>query len=415
MIQGSRSAEVYPVWLGIGLVLCGLLMPFGLIYSRALIAITTGLLLVLGLGYSSYKKWFDQQPFDQTQTRSKDWYLLLLSAPFWPTLISGLWSQNHEDWLNLVRVQLPLLVLPLAFILLPPLSARTLRVLLTYMVGCIIFSSLHVLIVVIPQWDFYLDMLGQGKPIYTPANHIRYSMMVSFGVVISLYYGLFSQTKASRKWRLVFLWLFIFQHFLAVRSGLVLAYAGCGLILIYYYLYRKKSWKTLIGWTSGMVVLVAILMALTPSLRNKISYMRHDWQRYEQGTGKFYSDSERLTSLQLGIEVWQTSPWLGIGSGDVFDAMKARYDTIPDVSSKKMYPHNQWISLGAGSGWLGLLLTFILLAFAYWHTGKSVGILFWTFQAMIFLSCMVENTFYSSVGVIYCMFWSCVLFWSKDD
>ena len=408
-MNGKRSNEVYPVWLGVGLVLCGLLMPFSLIYSRAMISIVTGLLLMLGLGYTFYKKKYKVHAIVDEGTLPNPWHLLLLSAPFWPTLISGLWSQNQADWLNLVRVQLPLIFLPLAFILLPPLSARTWRVLLTWMVGCIVVSSLHVLIVVIPDWDYYMEILGHGKPVYTPANHIRYSMMVSFAVVVSLYFGLFHQTKASTKWKLVLLWLFIFQHFLSVRSGLVLAYGGCGLLLVYFFWYKNISWKTAIWWTSGTAFLIAFLIALTPSLRNKIAYMRHDWQQYEQGAGKFYSDSERLTSLQLGIDIWKTSPWYGIGAGDLFDAMKTRYDKRPDVSSKKMYPHNQWISIGAGIGWVGLFLISMMLGMAYWRIGTRVGVLFWVFQVMIFLSCWVENTFYTSVGVIYSVFWSCVL------
>jgi hypothetical protein len=88
-------------------------------------------------------------------------------------------------------------------------------------------------------------------------------------------------------------------------------------------------------------------------------------------TGKFYKKSfiQRLTSIQIGIEVARANPLFGVGTGDVVAAYRSKYHENYDLQllevpdTKLITGANQWLNLIVAFGLVGFLVT--LFAFFY--------------------------------------------------
>jgi hypothetical protein len=84
-----------------------LLMLAGLFLSRAVLSVSLMLFVVLTLLHKN----MSAQLRNVFKTPLLAGMALLFLLPF----ASGLWSADKEEWLDLVRIKLPLLFLPLAF------------------------------------------------------------------------------------------------------------------------------------------------------------------------------------------------------------------------------------------------------------------------------------------------------------
>ena len=330
--------------------------------------------------------------------------LMLRSSLFWGlaglylVMLVGVWQT--QDWgylLERLRIKLPLLLLPIAWAALLPRRTASPRP--TALLLLCIFVSLVVGGVLVNYALHFQEinaLIVQAQPVPVPRhNHIRFSLLVALCAVIGLHGYLW-----YRHWWLGALgaFLFIALHVLAVRSGLVAAYAGVGVLLVW----RAVGLGRFRLLTVGLVVLIAlpVVAYLTvPTFRTKLQYMRYELlhRDRDRDTGE-YSDTGRLTSIRLGLEVWREHPLLGVGYGNLRRVMDEKYARVlPDVSGKR--PHNQFVTALAGGGLVGFVITvgsFLLVGFGAGRWRNSLFFALWT---MLTLSCLVENTLETSVGV----------------
>jgi len=141
-----------------------------------------------------------------------------------------------------------------------------------------------------------------------------------------------------------------------------------------------------------------------PSLNIKVGYMLHDLDMFWQGKGNRFSDGQRIISLQAGLRVAKQNPILGVGAGDLKQSMKATYEQHFSSFPYKL-PHNQLITIAAGTGIVGLLLFLIGFFTPLFYRRNYRHPLFLTLHIIIFLSFLVENTIENSVGVAFYLLW----------
>jgi O-antigen ligase len=111
------------------------------------------------------------------------------------------------------------------------------------------------------------------------------------------------------------------------------------------------------------------------------------------------SDSERITTLRVGWNIFQSAPLLGVGAGNLDQAVAFQYRSHFPQAARVMMPHNQFLYVAAGSGLVGLLLFCIAIFLPlfyqkhyedYWYLGVYVVIL---------ASLLVEATLENAMGV----------------
>ncbi|WP_116124757.1 O-antigen ligase family protein [Lewinella sp. IMCC34183] len=319
--------------------------------------------------------------------------LLLLGAP------------QTCDWtyyLERLRVKLPLLMLPLAWAARPFASldaadraaaGRTARTAL------LVFLALVLAGVLINYALHFTEInvrIGRGQPVPVPRdNHIRFSLLLAIGAVL----GLDGAFRYRSAWQLgLCAFLFLGLHLLAVRSGLLAAYAGWAVVLAGRAL-RAGRYGYLAAGLLGMAALPVLAYLFVPSFRTKADYTR--FEVMHRGLGRNasqYSDEGRFTSVRLGLQLWREHPVIGVGPGNLRAAMDTLYATeLPGAEGKR--PHNQFVTALAGGGLVGGVLTLCCFAAIGYGDGRWRQPVYAAVFVLLTLSCLVENTLESSVGV----------------
>jgi len=375
---------------------------FGLVFSPPFISVGLISLVILGL----------LDPLKGINPRWRNNFAATLRSPmFWAIssfyflLVIGIWQT--EDWGYLterLRIKIPLLALPVIWPGLPVFSSRERG----WLFGGFALFILGVLVAVMVNYsanfDEINDMIKRGQAMPVPRNHIRFSLLVALATLLSIGAFRLKTFGWEKVWLVIGGLLFIGQHFLAVRSGLAGAYGGIGMLVLALAWERGAWWPAVVGLI-GLAALPVVAYVAVPSFKTKVNYARYELFHRNPAEDKGdYSDEGRLTSLRLGLQVWQDHPLLGVGPGNLLQEMDARYaEVLPGTEGKR--PHNQFISALAGSGLLGGLVTlgsFLILGWIGIRHKKPIYLAVWT---VFFLSCLVENTLETSAGVtMFCVF-----------
>lgn len=332
---------------------------------------------------------------------------LAVTVFFMLVLVSGIYSSDTNYWLERLRIKLPFLLLPFAFASMPSLREKD-YLSIFYFFLIILFGS--TLLVGFDYWQNYAvitDGLGRGRPIPTPVNHIRYSLMIALGNVggLILWYRNFYWKFHWERWLILGMtcFLFFFIHVLSVRSGILVLY-GSLVFLSFRIAFLQK--KYMLG-IAGAIVLLCIPMLAYRTIegfKQKVNYTIWDWQQYYYDLPLRSSDASRLISLKVGYEVAQKNQWIGVGAGDLRKEVYQIYaEKHPDIEDKKM-PHNQFLSIAAGSGMIGLAIFLLAFFFPLFYKKIKPDALFITLHLIIFASFFMENTIENSVGVAFYVF-----------
>ena len=279
--------------------------------------------------------------------------------------LSAFWSADTDEWFAHLQVKFPFLFLPLAFAFLPPFTAKQLRLATWGFTGLFCAGAIFSLSFL---WRNSTDLIHGYKyaqvlptPFYN--DHIAFSSAVALTIAWALYY----MPHIPQRWQrmvlgLLTLFLAIYLHVLAAKTGLIALYillAG----LIIYQLKQAPKW--------GMLMLVLLIVAVSsaylmlPTLRERAGYTMVTWRSYVMGERSgIYSDAGRLISYNLACRSIADHPLLGVGAGDVLTEMKSGYAKwYPDVpEAQQLWPHNQFLTTAMAVGIPGAILFIIWIA-----------------------------------------------------
>ncbi|MFN6945496.1 MAG: O-antigen ligase family protein [Cytophagaceae bacterium] len=332
----------------------------GMFVSRAMMSIgmiTAGcLLLIPGNFKIAWNKFL------------KNKALIGITSVFFIYLISGLYSEDKAFFLERLNLKLPFLILPLAFCAFPAFKERHFNNIMYYFLLLTACFSLGSTFLFILNYQEISESYLSAKVLPTIVNHIRFSLMIAMAIFVGLY--LFIQKHGFRfKWErhtiaAMTIFLFAFLHVLSVRSGLLAFYSATAILSLTYILSFKDIKKTT-AVLAAVITLPLIMYSISPTLQNKIAYMKEDVGRFVKGKNvNDYSDGNRLLSWKIGIEIGNTNPLIGVGIGDVknktFDIYEQNYPEIEN--DNHLIPHNQFIFIYSGLGILGLAI-FIIASF----------------------------------------------------
>jgi O-antigen ligase len=242
-----------------------------------------------------------------------------------------------------------------------------------------------------------VDAYRKAKVLPTIINHIRYSMLLAFGLLWLVYFmvnNIVINHKVERKIQvLIFLYLFITLHVLAVRSGLILFYAGT---LLYLTLvgFKHKKYKLLLGFYVVLMLMLMLMINAIPQLKNKIKYTKYDWDMHTQDIDlSQFSDGKRIAAYVASIDVISEKPWIGVGPTKVKPALDAYFSVhYPTLKSSFIDPHNQFLNAGVAAGLLGIVGLFVTVYVPFICSKMHHSSLSAAFLVMITLSFLVEST-----------------------
>lgn len=361
------------------------------------------IVMIVILGLALWRQWI--QPDFKRFFNNKAY--LASTGIFVYFLLIGL----HGDWTPYLwerwRIAVPFAVLPFAFASLPALSSRQYFSIFYVLIILMTLTCIGVGINYALNLKEITDQIGRGKAMPVPIHHIRFSLLTAFAVLVGAllvrrrFYWLYSWER----WAIggMTLFLFGFIHVLSVRSGLVVLYLSLFVVALRYVLVARKYW--MLGVVClAMFTAPVIAYHTLPSFKIKVAYMIYDFGKFKAGEGKTYSDAERITSLQVGMQIGNQYRLAGVGLGSLKQRVTDIYaEKYPNLKPKM--PHNQFVFFYAAGGIMGVLAFAWLFFYPLFYQQHYRFGIFTALHVLIFFSFMVENTINTALGTaIYIFF-----------
>ena len=257
------------------------------------------------------------------------------------------------------------------------------------------------------HFDTLNEQLTKGQPIPAPLrDHIRFSLEMAFAVVVGIYLwnNKFSFGLRNEKYVLGggILFLAIFIHVFAVRSGILTMYIAF-IVMILYWLFTKKAY---LQGLMALIVLVGFAISAVmfiPSLHARMLYFKYEMELIKKGElHPEHSDAQRLLSIQYGVQIAEENPLLGVGVGDIKSEMDKLYNqSAGSEFVKSKLPHNQFVYFLAASGIIGFLVFMLSVLYPWFSQKRFKNMLYSVFILIMLISFMAEHTLEIQIGTAF--------------
>lgn len=333
-------------------------------------------------------------------------YFFIVVFSCWQT--DGSW----QFWLERIRIKLPFLAMPIAFLGLPRFDKKMVNGILYFLLIFMTIAGIAVGINYGLNFDEINNQISRGKPMPVFRNHIRFSILMSVAIIggihliIDEYFYKKKQESSLIKSMTIFLFLFI--HVLSVKTGIVCLYVALGLLSLRY-IYLSRSYLAGSLLIIGLLNIPVVAFLTVKSFEQKIRYMHHDLTQYVKGEGGIYSDAGRLTSLKVGKEIFIAAPLFGAGAGNLRAIVHQQYDQHYPEYVEPLMPHNQFLYVLAGTGLFGFSIFIFALFFTLFHKKIYQNHFLFGFYCLIITAFMLEHTIENAVGVATFTFFLCLM------
>lgn len=327
-------------------------------------------------------------------------FLLSMILYFVSVFVSGLWSENLKEWAWFTRMQLPFLLLPLVFLKYSSFLKSYWTLLISLFLITMLLGSLWISFDYWSNYEIYNLELIKGNPFITHISHVRFSMLVAMASLLTLHLILHAHLipKSIPLWTVImsFFFLFIFNHMVSAKTGLIGMYIA---LIVYFIIHYSRQGKKKELIISLLLLIAAVLLCFyfLPSLKQKIYYTLFQIAEFKRGKWLYYSDTERLMSWKMGWEMICHEPIMGTGLGDLKQQTENTYQECLNTSLFKL-PHNQFLFSWAFTGIGGLLSLLSLIYFSLVQKSWRKYPLLTGIQCILLSSFLVEYTLGTQIG-----------------
>ncbi|MGI4822032.1 MAG: O-antigen ligase family protein [Janthinobacterium lividum] len=238
----------------------------------------------------------------------------------------------------------------------------------------------------------------------TIPDHIRFSLLISMAVLIGAVL-VFDKTLSIRLRKVIaagVILLFIFQHLLAVRSGLATMYAG-GVLWLAWLGWQQRRWQAVLATATLLAALAGGCLLLFPTLQNKITNTRDDTDRLSSvEAANNYSVTARVYSYKVAWVIIRKHPWLGVSKVKMDEVMAGQYGYMYPQIARRHYlmPHNQFIYNMVAYGLVGVAVFLLGFYYPLWRGLRRRNISLVLLYVVVTLSFLVEYTLETHIGIL---------------
>ena len=334
--------------------------------------------------------------------------LLLFTLVFWVHLASAFYTDpDNMDYLwSRVQLKIPFLLLPIAFALLPKLDWKKYYFMMYFFLVITAFTAVLCTVNYFLHFDEMQDLYIRSKTMPVPVNHVRYSLLIAFSIMVGviLFVKKYTLSKSwERKSTLgISIFLFLFLHLLSVRSGLLAFYLSLGLGVL---IYMIKERKFLLGFAivSTLLILPFISYYTLPSFKGKVENTMNDLARLnDEESANNHSLTGRIFSYKVGWTIFENNQWFGTGAGDIYSEVKKEYARSFPKITNMLQPHNQYLRYLTAFGVIGFSVFMIGFYWIFFYKKNLFLDAFLLLQfVMVSSSFMFEGTIETQLGVNY--------------
>ncbi len=335
---------------------------------------------------------------------------------FFLNLFWVLFSENLGDGLSLVFKKIPLLLLPLSFILInKEISRKELHIILgVFLAACLLASFVcygyaffniiqHKSIMSDQSGEYYFSYVNLTNPV--KIDPIYLSLFCNFACVIALQ-SPFIKSPWLRG--LIVLYLSVFIFMIASKMGIIALAA----VALQWTISRTHQRIPSLILVISLLALFVLGIYKLPFLSDRF-LTSTQFNYAEEDGGKWNSTTFRLAIWSCAKEAIEMHPLLGCGTGGGQKVLEGVYHEKNFVwGLKHQYnAHNEFLSTQLDLGIVGLLLVVAMLIIGFIQSIKSKDALTLSFFCIIFLYFLIETVLARQKGVVFFSFFFSLLLW----
>jgi O-antigen ligase len=343
--------------------------------------------------------------------------ILLFSALYLFHVAGMLYTENTARGLSDLGQKLSLIIMPVLIGTARTLKWEELRlVLMAFVVGTV----LEVVISFVTSTMDYAqthDVMSFYMSEFSPVHHPGYvAMYMDFALAILLMALIMHEMNDN--WQ-VLAWaavVFVTLSLVFPASKIGLIDYGFLLVFVTIMAYRSKALLTAnMAVLLGVAILFGFFLVFDPVNQSRLAAAVEAVT--DDGTIEALSETEsnqaRLVAWRIALDEIVRNP-LGVGTGDINDAMVARYQAegYHELAEKELNPHNHFLQIALAQGIPALLVFLFSLAWPFVRIYRDRNWLYAFFLISIAMHMMVESMLEKQSGVIYFAFFNALLFFS---
>jgi len=353
----------------------------------------------------------------EKEIRSNKVRYLILIGVFLIHLLSGLNTEvihKQELWEDIL-LESPFLILPLSFALLPKWPVQYLNQLFLLFFCLVLLSALGSTANYLLHADEINKLYSQSQIMPTVPDYIRFSLMVTFAVVIAA--DFVKSRSITKQKRLVLVvgsaFLVLYLYLLAVRSGLG-AFNGLGLVAIVWLVWKRRKYSQAMALALLLISLPVMSFLYLPTFRNKYYNTQYDVAQVQtSSSANNLSLVGRFYSYKVGLQLVLQYPVFGVGKADMEQEVSYFYKRdYPDIDpSAYLMPHNQFLYYLVAFGCVGLMAFIFCFYYPFLAAWRQNSLLLIAHYLIVSCSFIAEftldqknqiGTLYSVVFILLC-------------
>lgn len=332
---------------------------------------------------------------------------------FWVVwLASALWSSNQANAWHVVGVKLPLLIMPLVFLIGETsfLTQKHIQTLFSALCATLIVRFIVILIrdiIIIAQGG---TLMHGNDFMFDPLHHNYLALYLL--TAIAFLYTEIVRPRDERVLRMP-LWgqfsiiavFIVYIIVIASRSGLV-ALLLLGLACVAHATIYRRMWRATLIVVGVVAAAVIASYIAFPNLYYRIMCTVRNLMAGNGG------NDVRIMMDACGLQVFRTSPIIGVGCGDVWQMLQQIFleNGFEEGSVRDFDSHNQYLETMMATGIVGFVAQIAMMAAPIVvalreHRGRTLACLL----TIVFAVCIFfEATFGRQMGLLFVVWWMCV-------
>jgi O-antigen ligase len=327
---------------------------FTIAYFRVLSNIGIIILFICSLIYASVNK---QSLKNILKDKNFYPFILIYLVFLFSSLLTNQANYGYAFTQLILKIQFPAFALSLA--ILPSFSKKTYYNFFFYFFILVLITSFISTYHFILNKEQILQNYASSGVLFTVIDHVRYSLFVCLAIFLGTYLIINNYSSRLKTWLLLpgLLFLVVFLHLLAVRSGLVAFYLSL-IVLSVFFIFKKRFIATI-----GILLVACLSLFLSykyiDTLRIKYDYTVYDLELTSiKESANNYSISRRLFSNRVAYAVFLEHPLLGTGEGNIKSEIEKKYQELYGfiLTENILMPHNQYLRVLTSTGIIGFLI-----------------------------------------------------------
>ena len=331
------------------------------------------------------------------------------------TILSALMSDNKIESLFSIEIKLSFLILPyLVFCFRWPIGLLK-KCFISFVSGCF-FACIYLIIrALIYKYNNHSEYFFYS--LFSKFLHTAYFSMyllLAISIIIIYYTKWFNSQKNIIYSSYIFIFTFGICIILCSSKIGILSLLIIAIILFYYKFKTILSLKNIGVFILSLSLIIITINKLLPNSLDRFNSLTNISLKHQ--------DKKSSESTTLRILIWEQSInliknnfLLGTGVGDANDELYKKYQSngIDVAFDEKLNAHNQFLQTFIGIGIFGFILLCIISIREIFIAYNKKNILMFVFFIIISLNFFVESMLQTSAGVLFFVFFFCLINKSK--